>query len=101
MTAPNIGDYVRFGEGPYNVYQVNHLYDGEIIGTKTVHGIYTELPANEVEVLDREAGVQEKQSQIELWRKERNEASEALQHHWLLRLRSRLFSLLDLPHQRW
>jgi hypothetical protein len=43
-----VGDFVRFGGPPYNIFRVNQIYETNI-GTETVHGVYTELAIKECE----------------------------------------------------
>jgi hypothetical protein len=60
MTIPCVGDFVRFGKPPYNVFRVNELWNGgKVIGTTTVHGVYTELPADQVELIPLHVGLTE------------------------------------------
>jgi len=64
-----IGDYVRFGDGPYNVFPVNEFWnDGRTIGTVTIHGIYTELPVDRCEVLDRDWAIAARRVLIARWK---------------------------------
>jgi len=66
-----IGDYVRFGEEPYNVFVVTDIWDGgRTLGVATIHGIYTELPADDCKLLDRDYGFAERRRQSAIWNKQ-------------------------------
>ena len=68
MMKLQIGDYVRFGDGPYDIFPVNEFWnDGATIGTVTVHGMYTELPTDRVELVDRDWGIAARRVQIARW----------------------------------
>ena len=50
-----VGDFVRYGQPPYNVFRVNAIYENTI-ETVTVHGVYTEIHVEGSELLPSDIG---------------------------------------------